>query len=386
MAGDRDARRAELFRRALVELADAEQHRTWLARLWPDEPLARALVAAAAVHGLTSTLHDRLVALDVTPPEEVALAQQGATARRLAARATLVRLGRALDEAGVPWLTCKGAVVAARHERPEHREFNDLDLLVPGPRLADALDVAATIGVESINRNWSTYLDHGVGELPLVDGTVWIDLHWHLVGLARVRRRFDLDPLALLDRRRRLDLGGVDVPVLDECNEVVHLALHAGLGGGARLCWLRDVRVVIAANRPDWDTLVAGARRAKAATIVGLVLDRSRRLVGAPVPEAVAEALVPRRALWLARRLDRRPASIEVLSRRVGSGTIVRSVRDDPASTAGALANEVGSKVRSLAGRAHRWDVADRGGTLYWGTATGGAADRERYLSMAASA
>lgn len=307
------------------------------------------------------------------------------TARRLAARSSPSRLAQAFDAVELPWLTCKGAVVAARHERPEHREFNDLDLLVPGSRLAQAIEIADSVGVESINRNWAAFARHGVGEIPLVDGSVWIDLHWHVVGLERSRRDLRIDSVAMLERRRRIPFGDGTVSIFGEVDEVLHLALHAGLSGGGRLAWLRDIRVVSAANRPDWDNLVILARQARIATIVGQVLDRARRLVGAEVPDGVAEALVPTVALAAARRLDRRRPTASALERRVGSGSIVRIGRDDIWSTIRAGTKEAEAKLRTAAGRPHQWDVADPDGTLYWATSSGDGRGFDRYLAIAAA-
>jgi hypothetical protein len=149
VVGDRHRTRSERLRRTLLELADGAQRTSHLAQLWPDASAAAVLAEAAAGHGLASTLHDRLIDLDIEPPARLVELRRGATARRLAARSSLSRLAEAFDAVELPWLTCKGAVVAARHERPEHREFNDLDLLVPGSRLAQAIEIADSVGVES---------------------------------------------------------------------------------------------------------------------------------------------------------------------------------------------------------------------------------------------
>ncbi len=377
--------RTEPVRRALLELAGDEGDTPALRRVWDDDRLAELTTAAAEAHGLASTLHDRLIGLGIEPPDRLAELRTGATARRLAARSSLLRIATALEDADLPWLTCKGVVVAERHERPEHRELNDLDLLVPGSRLGEVLEVAGAIGIESVNRNWAAFVEHGVGEIPLVDGSVWIDLHWDLIGIERVRRGFRIESGAMLARRRRLPIPGGEVAVFDAVDEVLHLALHAGLGGGGRLAWLRDVRVVVAANRPGWTDLVRSAHRTRIATVVGQVLDRARELVGADVPDGVAEALVPRPLLLARRRSDRRPMRSSSLARRVGSGSIVRTGRDGVGTTLRAAADEVGQKLLAVSGRPRRWDVADPDGLLYWATSSGGDAERARYLAMAAA-
>ncbi|MEM8902852.1 MAG: nucleotidyltransferase family protein [Actinomycetota bacterium] len=386
MVARADSESAAALRGALVELARAEPSAERVAAVWTDPASRATLLAAAEAHGLSSTLHDRLVGLDAVVPDALAERRRGATARRLAARSTLARIAPVLDDRGVPWVVCKGPVVAARHDRPEDREFNDLDLLVPGGRLGEVVEALGHAGVESVNRNWGAYLAHGVGEIPLSHGTVWIDLHWDLVGLARTRRHFRLRTAELLGRRRSLPLDGRSVPVLCPVDEVLHLALHAGLGGGGRLCWLRDLRVVVATTPPDWDELVVAARRARLATIVGPVLDRARLVIGADVPADVAPHLVPAPLLHARRWLDDRPTSAGVLGRRVGSAALVRSGRDDLLPTVEAAGREVRTRALAALGRPARWDVADEHSVLYWATEAGGDTAYDRYLELAATA
>ena len=154
---------------------------------------------------------------------------------RLRVSAVLGRVAPALDDAEIPWLTFKGPVISALMRRPELRTFNDLDLLVAADRFADSLDVLAEVGVKEINRNWVPYLRYRVGEVPLSANGISVDLHWHLIGLAGIRRTIHLPPVELLARRRRARLGDTDVATLDREDQLLHLAIHCALSGATRL-------------------------------------------------------------------------------------------------------------------------------------------------------
>ncbi|MEM9034468.1 MAG: nucleotidyltransferase family protein [Actinomycetota bacterium] len=371
-----------VVRDALLALAriDAEPDEA-VERAWVRGACRALLLDAVDGHGLSSTLHDALVAVGAEPPGRLVEIRRGATVRRLAAARALGPIGRALDGASVPWAVLKGPVVAALHPRPEHREFNDLDILVPGRALGPALDALAAAGIEDLNRNWAGVLTHGVAELPLRCGATWIDFHWHVVGLARTRRELRVDADALIERRRVVPLPTGPVPALDATDQVLHLALHAGLGGAGVLAWLRDLAVVIEYDRPHWPTLCTRAERMGVARLTAHVLDRAARLVGATVPPHAVAALGTGPMLALRRRLDDR--SSRRLQDRIAPAFIVKTARDGVRPSLAAVARVGGDRLRTRLGSPRHWDVDDERSPIYWNHRSGGADERDAYLSLA---
>lgn len=347
----------------------------------PDWPALREAIIG---HGLTGTVVRQLDERGVAFDHELRLLDAGARARRLAARATMERIRVALDALELAWVVLKGPAVASRYEYPSDREYHDLDVLVRGSQLGGVLDALADAGMDELNRNWSGFLEHGVAELPIQDGITRVDLHWHLVGRAQVRRRFAVDPAELLDRRVALELDGTTtIPALDPVDNLIHVALHAALGGGYRLSWLCDV-AVLARSGVDGDALVRRCRAMRVRVPVGHVLDRARLLVAAPVPDEVIDALVPTAALRIRRRWDDRPTPMAVLPQRIAPGFPLDVGRDGVTATAAALRVAAASRTRRASGRPDRWDVEDPGSPIGRDGRDGDLA-RTAYLNYAAS-
>ncbi len=352
----------------------------WLEEADVDRTFARL----AAAQGLASALADALEAMSRQVPDALSGLRDEATMRRLGSRATIARLGDVLDGEGIPWVAFKGPVIAARHRRPDLREFNDLDILVAGAHLASTLEALAAAGMPTPTRNWAGLAAHGVGELPLEAGALWVDLHWHLVGLARDRQSIRLDPVAMLERRRWVDVGGRPVPTFDPADELIHLAVHAGLAGAQRVTWLADIAALVRSDGPDWDDLLARLPGTGVAQLVGQVLDRTARQLDADVPAEVVDQLVPGPALALRRRSDRSAPSLDVQMVRAYSGLLVAVWRDRPLPTPAQVVSVVGARIQVRRGRSVDWDVDAEDGPLYWGREDGGAAERAAWLADAA--
>lgn len=218
-----------------------------------------------------------------------------ATTRHLQALGDHRRAASVLDGAGVPHLVVKGPVLAEHHHgAPDLRSYRDLDLLVPGAGLRDALEALLAAGWPQVDRNWALLRETVAGELHLVGpfGTP-LDLHWQLLFRQSLRRDFPLDVEAMAARRREVVAGSGTLTTLDAVDTVLHLCLHAALAGANRLVWLKDVERVLVVDRPDWDEVVRRALPAGLGPATALVLGRARSTLAAPVPDDVLAALLP---------------------------------------------------------------------------------------------
>jgi len=341
--------------------------------------LVDGLVRQAADHRLAPVLVDVLEAEGIDVPADLVEGVSADRIRRLRSMSFLARIASALDGAGLRWAAFKGPVVASFMSRPELRRFNDLDILVPGSDLGEAIDVLRGAGAKELNRNWDGYVEHRVGEVPLAAGAVSIDLHWQVVGLGVHRRAMNLDPAAMLSRCRRRLVGQVDVRIFGPEDQLMHLALHSALSGAQRLDQLRDIAVLCQADEVDWTVFADAARTAGVARLVSQAIDRSRVVLGADVNTEMLRDLGGR-AVGLRRRFDdrsRRPASNQV-------ALIVNLWRDGTAATSRALSWQIRSRVRSRLGRGIGWDVSDVDGPLYYARELGGEAQRAAFLRGAA--
>jgi hypothetical protein len=342
------------------------------------------LIDAAVAHNLATPLREALDSASWGGNSE-SLDRELADHRlgRLRGLSTLVQFGQALDDAGHRWVALKGPVVSSFLPRPEVRSFNDIDLLVAGRDLGAVIDTLVEAGATELNRNWQGYLDLGSGEIPMQAPMISIDLHWHLIGMARMRRLFALDMDAMLERRRRVSVGEAEVSALDGVDQLIHVALHSAFSGGARLDQLRDIAGLAANDEIDWDELVVRARAYRAAHMVGHALDRSAEVLDAAVPAEVRAKLTG----WVRhvrRAIDRRPPR-RLTGRKLYVRWITQGHRDDLVTTARVAAKLLQMNAAARLGRQGRFDAGDVGGPLYYDTDAGGPEARAAYLAYAAS-
>jgi hypothetical protein len=267
----------------------------------------------------------------------------------------------------------KGPVIAARWaDAGAPRSYGDLDLLVPPTHLGEAIEQLRSIGYEHRNQNWEGFRRLGVGEVPLDDGQVVIDLHWSLLGLEVHRRAFDLPTTELIERSVPVNVGRVRTRTLDSADTFVHLGVHHGLAGARLLVQLMDVQLV--ASHPEVDDMHDRLREANATRLVGGVLDRARRAFASS--DGGRDGTFAGRG-WsqLNRLVDRAAAAV-----RPGTpypGALVAAGRSEPVATAQALADTVATWARTRVGAT---TATSDGGPLDWRVDAGGAAEYRRFL------
>ncbi len=343
-----------------------------------------AVLRVGAEHGLGIALVTSLHAADMPVPIWLETHRFNAIVRRAQIMDTLGIIAPVLTSAEIPWVVLKGPVITRSEHAPQLREFGDLDVLVPGRHLSRVLEVLEDVGIDGLNRNWGAYLRYGVAEFPVLISGTPIDLHWHPIGLGMIRKRFRIAMDELLERRISGSEGDMGFPRLGAEDNVIQVALHAGLSGATRIGWLRDVHELVEGSDLDWDGLVARTRRFGVSSLVGHVLDRCRFVLGTAVPSEVTDQLAPLAALRLRRRLDAGTLSLRHAVDPSFSGFLVAISRAGTMETAGRTRELVWSHMGTRIGRAERWSAYDPEGSLYWQRASGGADGLQRYLQFAA--
>lgn len=338
---------------------------------------ARAqLTEAVGRHRLDAAFADALQRAGHEVPVDIAADVDDDRLMRLQVTAALGRVADAFDDADVPWLTFKGPVIAALMPRPELRSYNDLDVLVAAADLERAVDALTDVGIDELNENWTPYVRHRVGEVPMAAGAVSIDLHWHVVGLGRHRRSIRFDPSAMLARRRFVEVAGTARPTFDPSDQLLHLVVHAALSGATRLDQLRDLAVVVSNERIDWGEFAQRAGGVGVAKLAGHTLDRAARVLGAPISDPVLRRMAGS-SLDRRRRLDG-----DAIGDLRGIGVWWR--RDRPVASAAAVLRRVGDLIGRVPGRPRGWDFTDETSRLYYARRTGGPAMRAEYLRRVA--
>lgn len=349
----------------------------------------------AVAHRVTGYLHEALQGVAGTVPATgaaagVPAALEAARARDLARHlrvlADLDGLAEVLDAAGVPWLVFKGPVLAETvHPRPDLRTYHDLDVLVAPAAFPDAVAALERAGFGVADRNWHALRDDRRGQVhPVLRlGTV-ADLHWDLLITAGLRSQLRVDVAPLFDRAGPVTLGGRSVLTFGPVDTLAHLCLHAGLAGGHRLLWLKDIARAAAVLTPDWDEVVERATAWRGRLLVAAVLARARAVVDAPVPAWVTLALAGGGARGAVRALDAVWPPERAVGHYAPGAVGTRLLRDDLASSLRALAAKLrevgpfGPQVRRALRRSRVGAFA--GGPLDPLRPSGSARTRQDYL------
>ena len=340
-----DSSWSSLARRTLVASLSAER------RSYPYPSLASLvaetdqaeLVSLALAEGVAGPASESLGPL-LTPAQQDRLftAVRHQAARHLGRLAWLQRFGAALEAAGATWVVLKGPVLAELSYGTVTREYADLDLMVPARQLRLAIRALEGAGAVVGDQDWARMLAMAKGELTMaVHQSPLIDLHWHLIYLGSARGRFMISTDELLERRRALQLRGIEAWTLERTDFAAHIALHASSQGTQRLRRLLDIKQTLTNQAPDWDVLVRRCRAWRVALPVGAMLSAARKTLGAAVPEEVVKELAGGKL----ERLMVHEVSSWVPSGRLPGGRSVRtglsrSLRDSLLATSVQFASE----------------------------------------------
>ncbi|MGI9327845.1 MAG: nucleotidyltransferase domain-containing protein [Pseudomonadales bacterium] len=342
----------------------------------PDE-----LVQSAISQGVGSALLDALLANKMAVPETLRRYDENARFARASSTAVLSVLEEVFSKADIPWVALKGVVVGALYRNPQLRSFADIDVLIRGCDMGSAIEAMEGVSIRNVNRNWGNYLTYGIAETPLWAPGIAIDLHWHVIGLAKQRNRTNIDIAGMISRRKKISIGSCNVWTLDPEDTLLHVCIHAAGSGARRLLWLKDVTEIVNAEKHDWTELLTRAKQTGLGAQIGQVLDRARCLLEIDVPLWVLSELTSSYQLQIRRWLD---------SRERGRGLPDRFAPGFPVhmSKEGILP----STIAAIESGVHRFipgpsfNVGDPGGPLYWDNPSGGPEARSAYLDYAEEA
>ncbi len=314
---DAALRHATLSALAARPPADAQQQ--WAAALAqaPAEWLAFAERHEAAPH-VAHALRAANVG-DVAARAPFEAHHTASTARMAVLLTTLDRVAARLARAGIPLVALKNAGIArGLHPCPACSPMGDLDLLVTKADYlaAHALLLAEGFALASRSTVAPPDVRHGLREggteyrADVAGETVWLELQWRPIAGRWIRP--DQEPAAAELLARSVAIPGTAARLLAPADNLLQVALHTAKHSFVRAPGLRlhtDVDRIVAAAPPDWDALVAAARRLTVQTPVFFSLALGAVLLGTPVPAATLAALRPPRwkealvTAWL-RRVD----------------------------------------------------------------------------------
>jgi hypothetical protein len=307
-----------------------------------------ALPAAAALHRVSGIVERNLGCVDGVPAHvrsQLVAMERDASFRHMIAVGALSVINEAFDRAGIDWVAMKGPVATTLlYPGTGDRHYGDLDVLVARHDFGNAVGILEELGYRHSIHNWARAEEMLAGEIGLFSPTVSVDIHWHLHYSRQDRRPFAIDPEAMLERARRVDVSGIDVPTLDPVDTLLVFAFHAARSDGPRLLWFKDIERSMAVEAPDLDELVGRSQLYRCAPPVGLMLARARNLAGARVPQDVVDAMAPRSLQVIERAAATAVSPIQMHERATVTRVITRSVR-----------SSLGDSLADLPARASRW-------------------------------
>jgi hypothetical protein len=330
---------------------------------------------AAAEHGVTNMLYLSTRGVEELDPELRSLlgtVYHLNLTHHMKVIGELTALDKVLQAADIPYMVLKGPVLAeVIYPRNDLRAYGDLDLAIPHGRFGDAISALLEGGCDIFDRNWRVIRREVRGQVHMTArfGTT-IDVHWHLINRASVRRGFSIDMDTMFERARRVSLDGPRVLTPDSTDTLLHLTLHAGLSGAAKLAWLKDIDRTAVDPQLDWDDVVRRAREWGVAEITALTLRRTADLLETPVPPEAMASLSGSR-LWqsIVRGTERlsppdRPPNRPSLSRSVTKATR-RGLRASVSALVSRVMKDTADRAGILLGRrravaASRGDETDR--------------------------
>ena len=312
--------------------------------VWPPSPARDAQVRAAAqgvdwarflrvvarqrVAGLArDALSTAGVALPAQIDQRLSALSQGGAARALALGAEAVRLQRLLDAEKLPSLSIKGAALAQlAYGSLGLKSARDVDLLVAPDDAARAYEILKREGYVAV----APAKDPSPAQLQIVlelhkdlelhhpGRGLNVELHWRLIDNPVL-----LAEIGMGSASQEVRLLGGALRTLGDADLFAYLCVHGASHCWFRLKWLADLNAWLASRRAD--EMVGFYRHAERLGVepcAGQALLLCNRLLGLPLPAALAPALQGRRLRLLAGvaldAMTGRDAEVEMIKRPFG--------------------------------------------------------------------
>jgi hypothetical protein len=214
--------------------------------------------------------------------------------RVLAFADEVCRVARLFAVEGVRFALFKGPALAAHlYGGISHREYNDIDVIVPPEEMvkAEALLVSLGYGNRQGDRAFrQAFLAHQRQYAFVRPGfDAAIDLHWHFCGR---HLPFPVQPEEIWPSLVSVEIGSCTAPSLSDVDTALVLAGHGTKESWRGLSWVCDIATLIE-RRPglDWSEVHRRARLQRCGDAVLLGCAMASGLLGTAVPVALSAAV-----------------------------------------------------------------------------------------------
>jgi hypothetical protein len=220
--------------------------------------------------------------------------------RSLSAAQQLSQVATALAARRIRFAAFKGATLAKQlYGDLSGREYTDIDLIVPQAEFGQAEDVMASLGYRgaqgdrAFRHAFLAYLRQYAFVHP--DLPAAVDLHWDFSGR---HVPFPVTPGETWDELEDVSIGYQRVPAVSGTNLALLLAGHGTKEAWRSLGWVCDFAMLLDRRADlDWSAIHRRAQARGCGDSVLLACVMSQRLLGVPVPPALARPVAERRRI-----------------------------------------------------------------------------------------
>jgi hypothetical protein len=258
-----------------------------------------------ARHRVETLVHSALASAKVAAPQDL-LAWLGDIAARTAREnlvfaAESMRLAKALEAAGIPFLFVKGVTMSQlAYGSLAFKRACDVDLAVDPARYAEAAELLRKTGLQCIAPGPSAGPEELVAWTLRNKHTVWVgrgvavELHSALVDTPLL-----LSGVSVHSPRQQVPLAqGMALPTLADEELFAYLCVHGATHAWSRLKWLADVAALLSHESPERiEQLYRRSLALGAGRTGGQALLLSADLLGLALPPALERELRRDRAL-----------------------------------------------------------------------------------------
>ena len=244
-------------------------------------------------NGMAPLWHDALInshqgsEIDDDFLEKLRQVRLTAEANYLTQKKTLVKINKTFTSSGIKYAIFKGALIREQvYKNPALRPCTDIDVLISKQDRDAAIHVLKNSGMhykpETMN------ISH---EATFIDGTVNIDLHWHILRPSRMRREMTK---LLLENTEELD----EFVGLNEAASLYVMLIHPiftkyATAPQSTLIRLVDILRWIKIHQIDWDSVYYLLKQAGNCTAAWIMLQWLNILTRVKPPQYFIEQINP---------------------------------------------------------------------------------------------
>ena len=225
-------------------------------------------------------------------------------ARNLLLYDELNRVLKSFEEKEIPVVVVKGLALAELvYKNIALRPMADADLLVQKRSLPEVMKTLFKLGFEILPEEKRITIKY-MNELHLVkhqENVKWlasliINIHWDLTAPIRFKGTTKTDPQQMMSRARPARIAYSNILLMTREDQILWVIYHATFQhpfiGLLQLCDVAEL-IKLKENRLDWQSLLKISKNRRIATATYYLLSSAKKLLGAPIPNWVLQALAP---------------------------------------------------------------------------------------------